>query len=62
MRTLLIALLVATASLGAAPLDQEEQRLGFVALSDGKTFDGWKHPGNWEIRTAPSHASDLPAS
>jgi hypothetical protein len=46
----LIALVTATASLAAAPLDQEEKRLGFVALSDGKTFDGWKHPGNWEIQ------------
>ena len=50
MRTLLIALLVATAALAAAPMDQEEQRHGFAALSDGKTFDGWKHPGNWEIQ------------
>jgi hypothetical protein len=50
MRTLLIALLVATTALAAAAMDQEEQRLGFVALSDGKTFDGWKHPGNWEIQ------------
>ena len=46
----LITLIAATASLAAAPMDQEEQRLGFVALSDGKTFDGWKHPGNWEIQ------------
>jgi hypothetical protein len=37
-------------SLAAAPMDPEEERLGFVALSDGKTFDGWKHPGNWEVR------------
>ena len=47
---LLIALITATASLAAAPMDQDEQRLGFVTLSDGKTFDGWKHPGNWEIQ------------
>ncbi|MBU6302289.1 MAG: DUF1080 domain-containing protein [Verrucomicrobia bacterium] len=33
-------------------LDPAEERLGFVALCDGKTFDGWKHPGNWEIRDA----------
>lgn len=31
-------------------LEPEEVRLGFVALSDGKTFDGWKHGGNWEIQ------------
>ena len=36
--------------LSAAALSPEEVRLGFVALSDGKTFDGWKHPGNWEIQ------------
>ena len=42
--------LIGAMSLAAAPMDQEEQRLGFVALSDGKTFDGWKHPGNWEIK------------
>ncbi|NBS05034.1 MAG: DUF1080 domain-containing protein [Verrucomicrobia bacterium] len=42
--------LIGAMSLAAAPMDQEEQRLGFVALSDGKTFDGWKHPGNWEVK------------
>ena len=47
---LLLNLLAVTASLAAAPMDPEEQRLGFVALADGKTFDGWKHPGNWEIQ------------
>ncbi len=32
-------------------LDAEETRLGFVALSDGITFDGWKQKGNnWEIQ------------
>ncbi len=34
----------------AHALDPAEARLGFVALSDGKTFDGWKHSGNWEIQ------------
>ena len=29
-----------------APLSAEE---GFVSLFDGKTFDGWKHNGNWVI-------------
>lgn len=42
--------LIGAISLAATPMDQEEQRLGFVALSDGKTFDGWKHPGNWEVK------------
>ncbi|MEY3109756.1 MAG: hypothetical protein RL079_441, partial [Verrucomicrobiota bacterium] len=46
----LITLIAATAALAAAPMDSDEQRLGFAALSDGKTFDGWKHPGNWEIQ------------
>ena len=46
----LITIIAVTAWLSAAPMDTEEQRLGFVALSDGKTFDGWKHPGNWEIQ------------
>ncbi|TDU64540.1 uncharacterized protein DUF1080 [Prosthecobacter fusiformis] len=31
-------------------LEPEETRLGFIALSDGKTFDGWKQDGNWEIQ------------
>ena len=36
--------------LRAAPLDAEETRMGFVALSDGRTFAGWKQDGNWEIQ------------
>ena len=36
--------------LRAAPLDAEERRMGFVALSDGKSFAGWKQDGNWEIQ------------
>lgn len=36
-------------TLFAAPLDPAETRLGFVALSDGRTFAGWKHGGNWVI-------------
>ncbi|MDZ4289036.1 MAG: DUF1080 domain-containing protein [Prosthecobacter sp.] len=32
-------------------LEPEETRLGFIALSDGKTFDGWQQKGNnWEIQ------------
>ena len=30
-----------------SPLYAEE---GFVTLFDGKTFDGWKHKGNWVIQ------------
>lgn len=30
-------------------LDPAEEKLGFVTLSDGKTFDGWKQSGNWVI-------------
>ena len=35
--------------LRAAPLDADEQRMGFVAIADGRTFAGWKQEGNWEI-------------
>lgn len=45
-----LALLTILSPLTAAPLDPAEVRLGFVALSDGKTFNGWKHSGNWEIQ------------
>lgn len=31
-------------------LDPSEERLGFFALSDGKTLDGWTHSGNWEVQ------------
>jgi len=34
----------------ASALDPAEKDLGFVTLADGKTFDGWKHGGNWEIQ------------
>jgi len=34
----------------AIALEPEEKELGFVALFDGKTFDGWKQSGNWEIQ------------
>ena len=36
--------------LRAAPLDADEQRMGFVAIADGRTFAGWKQEGNWEIQ------------
>jgi len=31
-------------------LEPEEKDLGFVELFDGKSFEGWKHSGNWEIQ------------
>ena len=37
-------------SLGAAALSPAEARLGFAALCDGKTFDGWRQNGNWELK------------
>lgn len=48
-RPLILACLAA-ASLAAAPMDETEHRLGFVSLADGRTFAGWKQPGNWEVR------------
>ncbi|MES2693287.1 MAG: DUF1080 domain-containing protein [Verrucomicrobiota bacterium] len=47
---IVLTLLVLASSLRAAALDPAESKLGFVALSDGKSFDGWKHGGNWEIQ------------
>ena len=33
----------------AYALDPAEKKQGFVSVFDGKTFDGWKHAGNWVI-------------
>lgn len=33
----------------ARAAEPTEQQLGFVAIADGKTFDGWKQAGNWVI-------------
>ena len=44
-----IVCLCALAPVAAFALDPSEQQQGFVALSDGKTFDGWKQDGNWVI-------------
>jgi arylsulfatase A-like enzyme len=33
----------------AADLDPEEERLGFVTLFDGSSFEGWEHGGNWVV-------------
>lgn len=32
-----------------ASMTEAESRQGFVELFDGKSFDGWKHDGNWKI-------------
>lgn len=51
MKNTLFALLAATAALGSAFAAESED--GFVALMDGKTFNGWKtateNPGTWKI-------------
>ncbi|QDU28576.1 hypothetical protein ETAA8_36790 [Anatilimnocola aggregata] len=44
-----LACLFAAFQMSALALDPEEEKLGFVALSDGKTFEGWKQSGNWVI-------------
>jgi hypothetical protein len=41
--------LFAASPLACFALDPAEEKLGFVALSDGKTFTDWKHNGNWVI-------------
>lgn len=48
-KTILASIVLFSPALASA-LDPSEARLGFVALSDGKTFDGWKQDGNWEIQ------------
>lgn len=45
----LLILALLTPALARA-LDPAEEKLGFAALSDGRTFDGWKQSGNWEIQ------------
>lgn len=47
-RCLVLAVAITTVAQASAS-DPNEQRLGFVALTDGRSFDGWKHAGNWEI-------------
>lgn len=42
--------LLCTSLLQAGPaLSDQEQKLGFEPLSDGKTFQGWEQKGNWVI-------------
>ncbi|HSJ02574.1 MAG: family 16 glycoside hydrolase [Verrucomicrobium sp.] len=33
----------------APPLSDEELKLGFTALQDGTTFEGWQQKGNWVV-------------
>jgi len=44
---LFAAALLSSSFVGA--LEPTEERLGFVALFDGKSFEGWEHAGNWII-------------
>ncbi len=41
--------LALSASVWARAAEPTEQQLGFVAIADGKTFNGWKQDGNWVI-------------
>ncbi|MBA2114148.1 3-keto-disaccharide hydrolase [Bremerella alba] len=45
-----VTLLLPTFPLAAVASEPEEKDLGFVELSDGKSFEGWQHNGNWEIQ------------
>jgi hypothetical protein len=46
----IVAALVLLLPALAPALDPAEQRLGFVALADGRSFEGWSQSGNWEIQ------------
>lgn len=37
---------------GPNTLTAEESKLGFELLFDGRSFDGWKHKGNWKIENS----------
>jgi hypothetical protein len=57
--------LAAAAPSGAKPvvaanssLSAEEQRLGFEALFDGKSFAGWEQKGNWVIADGAFYRKD----
>lgn len=50
MNPTLIVLTLALFPAAVLALDPAETRLGFIALSDGKSFNGWKHGGNWELQ------------
>jgi hypothetical protein len=50
MKSVILALAVAfLLPSRSAALDPAESRQGFVAVFDGKTFDGWEQGGNWVI-------------
>jgi hypothetical protein len=46
----MVAFLGCLSSRPASALDPSEERLGFVAIADGRSFHGWKHDGNWVIQ------------
>ena len=48
--TIVVCLALAiSAPMWARAAEPTEQQLGFVAIADGKTFNGWKQDGNWVI-------------
>ncbi|MFK5923678.1 MAG: DUF1080 domain-containing protein [Verrucomicrobiota bacterium] len=47
---IIILPLLLLSPLPASALDSVELKQGFISLFDGKTFDGWKHNGNWVIK------------
>lgn len=51
LSSVVILALFATTAGAAEPntLNDDERRLGFVLLFDGRTFDGWKQAGNWQV-------------
>ncbi len=50
MKTCLSILAIPLAlPLFASAVDPAEEEAGFTALSDGQSFQGWKHSGNWTI-------------
>lgn len=46
----LLALICTSLLHAGTPLSDQEQQLGFKALSDGKTFQDWDQKGNWVVQ------------
>ncbi|MEX2579553.1 MAG: sulfatase-like hydrolase/transferase [Verrucomicrobiales bacterium] len=55
---LLPILLLLLAPLGILAIEPEEERLGFVEIFDGTTFDGWEHGGNWVVEDGAFHRKE----